>query len=77
MEDVVRHGFDAIGVRVIWEHSDVPLDDPRGRRVHLRLLWGTDADRKIMKERIGDAVLGQTNSPARLTSFVTESWRRP
>jgi hypothetical protein len=66
MEDAVDNGFHAIGVSVIWEHSEVPLDDPRGLRVHLRLLSRTNADRKIMKERIGNAVLGQTNRPARL-----------
>jgi hypothetical protein len=66
MEDVVGHSFHAIGVQVIWEHNEVPLDDPRGRRMHLRLLSRTNADQKIMKERIGNAVLGQTNRPARL-----------
>ncbi len=71
MEDVVGHSFHAIGVRVIWEHSEVALDDPRGLRVHLRLLSRTQADRKIMKERIANAVLGQTNRPARLVYIFT------
>ena len=66
MEEVVARSFLAIGVRVIWEHGEVPLDDPRGLRVHLRLLSRAQADRKILRERIGNAVLGQTNRPARL-----------
>ena len=65
-ENVVGHSFHAISVRVIWEHSEVPLDDLRGRRVHLRLLSRTSADRKIAKERLANAVLGQTVRPARL-----------
>jgi len=66
MEDVVAGSYLAIGVRVIWDHGEVPLDDPRGLRVHLRLLSRAQANRKIMIERIGPAVLGQTNRPARL-----------
>ena len=66
MEQVVASSYRAIGVRVIWEHGEVPLDDPRGLRVHLRLLSRAQADRKILRERIGNAVLGQTNRPARL-----------
>lgn len=66
MEAVVARRFLAIGVHVIWEHAEVALDDPRGLRVHLRLLSRTSADRKIVKERIGNSVLGQTNRPARL-----------
>ena len=66
MEQVVASSYRAIGVRVIWEHGEVPLDDPRGLRVHLRLLSRAQAERKILRERIGNAVLGQTNRPARL-----------
>jgi len=66
MEGVVGDSFRAIGVQVIWEHSEVALDDPRGMRVRLRLLSRTRANRKIMLERIGNSVLGQTNRPARL-----------
>jgi hypothetical protein len=71
MEEEVGHSFHAIGVQVVWEHSEVPLDDTRGLRVHLRLLSRAQADRKIMKERIGNAVLGQTNRPARLVYIFT------
>jgi hypothetical protein len=53
-------------VQVIWEYREVALNDPRGLRVHLRLLSRTSGDRKITRERIGRAVLGQTNRPARL-----------
>jgi hypothetical protein len=66
MEAVVARSFFAIGVHVSWEHGEVRLDDPRGLRVHLRLLSRTNADRKIMLERIGKSVLGQTNRHARL-----------
>ena len=66
MQEVIDRSYRAIGVQVIWEHREVPLNDPRGLRVHLRLLSRTKADRKIMVERIGRAVLGQTNRPARL-----------
>jgi hypothetical protein len=71
MENVVGDSFQTIGVRVIWEHGEVALDDPRGLRVHLRLLSRTNADRKITQERIGRAVLGQTNRPARLVYIFT------
>jgi hypothetical protein len=66
MEQVVARSYRAIGVYMIWEHGEVPLDNPRGRRVHLRLLSRAQADRKILGEQIGTAVLGQTNRPARL-----------
>jgi hypothetical protein len=65
MEQVVASSFLRIGVPVIWEHGEVPLDDSRGMRVHLRLLSRANAERKIAKERIGDAVLGQTNRQGR------------
>jgi hypothetical protein len=71
MEDVVAQSFLAIGVRVIWEHGEVALGDPRGVRVHLRLLSRTSGNRKITRERIGRAVLGQTNRPARLVYIFT------
>ena len=66
MEDEVARSFLRIGVPVIWEHGTVALDDSRGLRVHLRLLSRINAERKIAKERIGHAVLGQTNRPVRL-----------
>jgi hypothetical protein len=65
MEQVVATSFLRIGVQVIWEHGEVPLDDARDVRVHLRLLSRTNAQRKIAKERIGNAVLGQTNREGR------------
>jgi hypothetical protein len=65
MEQVAAGSFLRIGVQVIWEHGEVPLDDSRGMRVHLRLLSRANAERKIAKERIGDAVLGQTNRQGR------------
>jgi hypothetical protein len=71
MEQLVASSYLAIGVQVIWEYGEVALDDPRGLRVHLRLLSRTNADRKITQERIGRAVLGQTNSPARLVYIFT------
>ena len=71
MEEVVARSFLAIGVHVLWEHGEVALDDPRGVRVHLRLLSRTSGDRKITRERIGRAVLGQTNRPARLVYIFT------
>jgi len=71
MEALVARSFFAVGVHVIWEQDEVRLDDPRGLRAHLRLLSRTNADRKIMKERIGNAVLGQTNRPARLVYIFT------
>ncbi|HEY5617846.1 MAG TPA: hypothetical protein VIK60_07860, partial [Vicinamibacterales bacterium] len=46
-------------------HGEVPLQDPRGLRVHVRLLSRTMAERKISKERIKDNVLGQANRPSR------------
>jgi hypothetical protein len=66
MEQVVARSYLAIGVQMIWEHRKVPLDDPRGLRVHLRLLSRAKADRKMTVEGIANAVLGQTNRPARL-----------
>lgn len=71
MEQVVTRSYLAIGVQVIWEYREVPLDDPRGLRVHLRLLSRTSGDRKITRERIGRSVLGQTNRPARLIYIFT------
>ena len=71
MEDVVARSYLAIGIHVIWEYREVPLDDPRGVRVHLRLLSRASGDRKITRERIGRAVLGQTNRPARLVYIFT------
>ena len=71
VEEVVARSFLGIGVQVIWEHGEVALDDSRGLRVHLRLLSRINADRKIAKERIGNAVLGQTNRPARLVYIFT------
>jgi hypothetical protein len=71
MEHVVAGSFLRIGVQVIWEHGEVALDDSRGMRVHLRLLSRANARRKIAKERIGNAVLGQTNRPARLVYIFT------
>jgi hypothetical protein len=65
MEQVAAASFLRIGVQVIWEHGEAPLDDARGLRVHLRLLSRANAERKIAKERIGDAVLGQTNRQGR------------
>jgi hypothetical protein len=71
MEEVVAHSFLAIGVQVVWEHGEVARDDARGLQVHLRLLSRMNADQKIAKERIGNAVLGQTNRPARLVYIFT------
>jgi hypothetical protein len=65
MKETAAAGFVRIGVRVIWVHGDVPLDDPRVMRAHLRLLSGTNAARKIAKERIPNAVLGLTLREAR------------
>jgi len=65
MEHVVAGSFLRIGVQVIWEHGEVALDDSRGMRVHLRLLSRANARRKIAKERIGNAVLGQSIRPGR------------
>jgi hypothetical protein len=65
MEQVAAASFLRVGVQVIWEHGEAPLDDARGMRVHLRLLSRASAERKIAKERIGDAVLGQTNHQGR------------
>ena len=56
----------AIGVQMIWVHGEVPLQDPRGLRVQVRLLSRKMADRKIATERIRGDVLGQANRPARL-----------
>ena len=47
-------------------YGEVPLQDPRGLRVHVRLLSRKMADRKIATERIRGDVLGQANRPARL-----------
>lgn len=58
-ESVATRVFEAIGVTSIWIHEEVPFDDPRGLRVHLRLLSRHMADRKISKERIADDVLGE------------------
>lgn len=66
VERLVESSYLSIGVRMIWEHGEVPLDDPRGLRVHVRLLSRTRADRKITTERIRGDVLGQTNRPARI-----------
>lgn len=71
MERLVGRSYEAIGVRAIWVYGEVPLDDPRGLRVHLRLLSRTRADRKIATERIARDVLGQTNPPARLVYVFT------
>jgi hypothetical protein len=71
VEEVVARSFLGIDVQVTWEHGEVALDDSRGLRVHLRLLSRINADRKIAKERIGNAVLGQTNRPARLVYIFT------
>jgi len=56
----------AIGVQGIWVHGEVPLQDPRGLRVHVRLLSRRESDRKIATERISGRALGQANRPARL-----------
>jgi len=66
VEHVVARSFRAIGVSMIWEDGEDAPDDPRGLRVHLRLLSRTSAERKIAQERIGRAVLGQANRPARI-----------
>jgi hypothetical protein len=57
--------YQAIGVRVIWVHEEVPPGDPRGLRVHLRLLSRDMAARKIFQERIANDVLGQAVPPSR------------
>lgn len=64
-EQLAGRIYEAIGVRVIWVHGEVPIQDPRGLRVHLRLLSRTMAERKISKERIKADVLGQANRPSR------------
>jgi hypothetical protein len=66
MERLVERSYLAIGVRTIWDHGEVALDDQRGLRVHVRLLSRTRADRKITTERIRGDVLGQTNRQARI-----------
>jgi hypothetical protein len=66
VEASVARSYLPIGVRVIWVHGEVPLHDSRGLRIHLRLLSRTSAVRKITTERIGRAVLAQTNRPARI-----------
>jgi hypothetical protein len=66
MERLVERSYLAIGVRMIWEHGEVALDDQRGLRVHVRLLSRTRADRKITTERIRSDVLAQTNRPGRI-----------
>jgi hypothetical protein len=64
-EQLAERIYEAIGVRVMWVHREVPLQDPRGLRVHLRLLSRTMAKRKISKERIKADVLGQANRASR------------
>ena len=64
-EQLAARIYESIGVRTIWVHGEVPLQDPRGLRVHVRLLSRTMAERKISKERIKDNVLGQANRPSR------------
>jgi hypothetical protein len=58
-ESVATHIYEAIGVRVIWVHAEVPFADPRGVRVHVRLLSREMANRMIAKEKIKDDVLGE------------------
>jgi hypothetical protein len=72
MEQTVATSFLRSGVQVIWEHGDVPLDDSRGIRVHVRLLSRSSAAPKIAKERIGNAVLGLTLRPARRVYIFTD-----
>jgi len=57
--------YEAIGVRLIWVHEEVPPGDLRGVRVHLRLLSRDMATRKISQERIANDVLGQAVPPSR------------
>ena len=57
--------YESIGVRVIWVHADVPFDDPRGVRVHVRLLSRKMADRKVAKEKTTSDVLGEAIAAAR------------
>jgi len=64
-EQLAGRIYEAIGVRVIWVHGEGPIQDPRGLRVHVRLLSRTMAERKISKERIKADVLGQANRPSR------------
>lgn len=64
-ESAAAHIYESIGVRVIWVHADVPFDDPRGVRVHVRLLSRTMTDRKIAKEKITSDVLGEAIAAAR------------
>ena len=69
MKEVVSRSYLAVGVQVIWVHGEVPRDDPRGLRVHLRLLSRTRANRKIAAEPFGSAVLGHANRPARVADI--------
>ncbi len=64
-ESAAAHIYESIGVRVIWVHAEVPFDDPRGVRVHVRLLSRKMADRKIAKEKITSDVLGEAIAAAR------------
>lgn len=57
--------YEAIGVRTIWVHGEVPLQDPRGLPVRVILLPREMAERKIAEERIKNDVLGQANRPSR------------
>ena len=64
-ESVATRIFEAIGVTFIWAHEEVPFNDPRGLRVHLRLLTRRMAERKISKERIRGDVLGEAITRSR------------
>ena len=76
MEDVVAQSFLAIGVRVIWEHGEVALDDPRGVRVHLRLLSRT---RRTGRSRGSESAARCSDRriipPASCTFSPTGLWR--
>jgi hypothetical protein len=57
--------YEAIGVRTIWVHGEVQVQDPRGLRVRVFLLSREMEERKITDERIKKDVLGQAHRPSR------------
>lgn len=64
--------YEAIGVRMIWVHGEVPMEDLRGLRVRVLLLPREMAERKIAEERIKNDVLGQANRPSHWAYIFTD-----
>ena len=79
MEEVVARSFLAIGVHVLWEHGEVALDDPRGVRVHLRLLSRTSSRprraRPFEMDSSGD-LIRPLSSDLRTPLKSSRDWRR-